>query len=58
MIGKQEWYQYYLILEYKKDPFYSKIKTVFSIHNLLFKGSIFSLEILPELFGYDYMPLV
>lgn len=46
-----------LNLEYKKDAFYSKIKTVFSIHNLLFKGS-FSPKILPELFGYDYMPLV
>ena len=45
-----------LNLEYKKDEFYSKIKTVFSIHNLLFKGS-FSPKILPELFGYDYMPL-
>ena len=37
--------------------FYSRIKTVFSIHNLLFKGS-FSPKVLPELFGYDYMPLV
>lgn len=46
-----------LNLEYKKDAFYSKIKTVFSIHNLLFKGS-FSPKVLPELFGYDYMPLV
>ena len=46
-----------LNLEYKKDLFYSKIKTVFSIHNLLFKGS-FSPKVLPELFGYDYMPLV
>lgn len=46
-----------LNLEYKKDQFYSRIKTVFSIHNLLFKGS-FSPKVLPELFGYDYMPLV
>lgn len=46
-----------LNLEYKKDEFYSKIKTVFSIHNLLFKGS-FSPKVLPELFCYDYMPLV
>lgn len=46
-----------LNLEYKGDEFYSKIKTVFSIHNLLFKGS-FSPKVLPELFGYDYMPLV
>ena len=46
-----------LNLEYKRDEFYSKIKTVFSIHNLLFKGN-FSPEVLPELFGYDYMPLI
>ena len=46
-----------LNLEYKKDQFYSRIKTEFSIHNLLFKGS-FSPKVLPELFGYDYMPLV
>lgn len=45
-----------LNLEYKKHAFYSRIKTIFSIHNLLFKGS-FSPKILPELFGYDYMPL-
>ena len=45
-----------LNLEYKKDLFYSKIRTIFSIHNLLFKGS-FSPNILPELFGYDYMRL-
>ncbi len=45
-----------LNLEYKRDKFYSKIKTIFSIHNLLFKGS-FSPKVLPELFGYDYMPL-
>lgn len=45
-----------LNLEYKREEFYSKIKTVFSIHNLLFKGS-FSPKVLPELFGYDYMPL-
>lgn len=43
-------------LEYSKDPFYSKIKTAFSIHNLLFKG-IFSADILPNYFGYDYMPV-
>ena len=46
-----------LNLEYKRDLFYSRIKTMFSIHNLLFKGN-FSPQILPELFGYDYMPLV
>ena len=32
------------------------MKTVFSIHNLLFKGN-FIPQVLPELFGYDYMPL-
>ena len=43
-------------LEYSKDPFYADIKTAFSIHNLLFKG-IFSADILPNYFGYDYMPM-
>lgn len=43
-------------LEYVRDPFYSKIKTVISIHNLLFKGT-FSADILPNYFGYDYMPM-
>lgn len=45
-----------LNLEYKNNEFYSNMKTVFSIHNLLFKGS-FVPNVLPELFGYDYMPL-
>ena len=45
-----------LNLEYKNNEFYSNMKTVFSIHNLLFKG-IFVPIVLPELFGYDYMPL-
>lgn len=44
-------------LEYAKDLFYSGMKTVFSIHNLLFQGN-FSPEILPEVFGYDYMPMI
>lgn len=39
-------------LEYKKDWFFENMKTVFSIHNLLFQG-IFDPCILPELFGYD-----
>ncbi|SHK80298.1 glycogen synthase (ADP-glucose) [Clostridium cavendishii DSM 21758] len=42
-------------LEYKYQHNYSQIKTVFSIHNLLFQGT-FDKEILPELFGYDYEP--
>ncbi|WP_300260760.1 glycogen synthase GlgA [Clostridium sp.] len=44
-------------LEYSKDPFYKDIKTVTSIHNLLFQGN-FSADILPELFGYDYEPII
>lgn len=43
-------------LEYSKDPFYKDIKTVTSIHNLLFQGN-FSADVLPELFGYDYEPV-
>ena len=43
-------------LEYIKDEFYSDIKMSFSIHNLLFKG-VFSPDILPDYFGYDYMPM-
>lgn len=41
-------------LEYihHSDGFYSNIKTVFSIHNLLFQGN-FDPNILPELFSYD-----
>ena len=42
-------------LEYAKDNKLKNIKTVLSIHNLLFKG-MYSPEILPELFGYDYEP--
>lgn len=40
-------------LEYKKhsDGFYADMKTVISIHNLLFQGN-FDKSILPELFGY------
>ncbi|MBD7913453.1 glycogen synthase GlgA [Clostridium cibarium] len=44
-----------LRLEYSKDLFYSSIRTVFSIHNILFQGC-FDKTILPELFGYDYEP--
>ena len=42
-------------LEYIKDEKFKNIKTVLSIHNLFFKG-MFSPEILPELFGFDYEP--
>ena len=44
-----------LKLEYKKYEFYSKMKTVYSIHNILFQG-IFPKETLPDLFGYDMEP--
>lgn len=45
-----------LTLEYSRnDDFYRGIKTIYSIHNLLFQGT-FAKEILPELFGYDMEP--
>lgn len=45
-----------LTLEYSRyDEFYRGIKTVYSIHNLLFQGT-FAPTILPELFGYDMEP--
>ena len=44
-----------LKLEYSKDSFYKEIKSVYSIHNLLFKGN-FDPNILPELFGYNMEP--
>ena len=40
-------------VEYIKNDFYKDMKTVFSIHNLFFKG-MYSPQVLPELFGYDY----
>jgi starch synthase len=42
-------------LQYEKDPFYHNIKTVFSIHNLLFQGN-YDPNILGDLFGLDYAP--
>ena len=42
-------------LEYIKDEKLRNMKTILSIHNLFFKG-MFSPEVLPELFGYDYEP--
>ena len=45
-----------LTLEYsRKDLFYAGMRTVYSIHNILFQGC-FDKVILPELFGYDYEP--
>ena len=40
-------------VEYIKKDLYKNMKTVFSIHNLFFKGA-FSPDVLPEVFGYDY----
>ena len=44
-------------LEYISDEKFKNIKSVFSIHNLFFKG-MFSPEVLPELFGYNYEPFL
>ncbi|MDS0528467.1 glycogen synthase GlgA [Clostridium sp. SHJSY1] len=44
-----------LRLEYSKDLFYCGMRTIFSIHNILFQGC-FDKTILPELFGYNYEP--
>lgn len=44
-----------LKLEYVRDEFYNEIKSVFSIHNMLFQG-IFPKGILTDLFGYDMEP--
>ena len=44
-----------LRLEYSKDLFYASMRTVYSIHNILFQGC-FDKVILPELFGYNYEP--
>ncbi len=41
-----------LKVEYKKDDFYKNIKTVFSIHNILYQG-VFDPKVLPDIFGYD-----
>lgn len=40
-------------LEYSRNEKLKDIRTIFSIHNLYFKG-MFTKEVLPELFGYDY----
>lgn len=42
-----------LKLEYSKEEKFKNMKTMFSIHNLFFKG-MFDPKVLPELFGYDY----
>lgn len=44
-----------LKLEYLHQDFYRGIKSVFSIHNLLFQG-VFDKNVLPELFGYNMEP--
>lgn len=40
-------------VEYRNYEKLKDIKTIISIHNLFFKG-MFSKEVLPDLFGYDY----
>lgn len=42
-------------LEYRFKKGYEKIKTVYSIHNLLFQGN-FRKEVLEDLFGYNLEP--
>ena len=42
-------------LEYINNKKFKNMKTILSIHNLFFKG-MFSPEVLPEFFGYDYEP--
>lgn len=37
-------------LQYQQDPFYHNIKTIYSIHNLLFQGN-YNPEVLGDLFG-------
>lgn len=37
---------------YRHDPFYSEMRTVFTIHNLLYQG-VFPYEVLGELLGLD-----
>lgn len=44
-------------LEYINEDKFKNIKTIFSIHNLFFKG-MFNPNVLPELFGYDYEPFL
>ncbi|MBY9082083.1 glycogen synthase GlgA [Paenibacillus sp. HN-1] len=50
-----------LLLEghYRSQPFYSKMRTVFTIHNLLYQG-VFPYEVLGDLLGLDssYFPSV
>lgn len=42
-------------LEYIKEDKFKDMKSIFSIHNLFFKG-MYSPQVLPELFGYDLEP--
>ncbi|MEQ8155700.1 MAG: glycogen synthase GlgA [Clostridiaceae bacterium] len=44
-----------LKLEYVADPFYRSMKTVYSIHNLLYRG-MFDPHILQSIFGYNMIP--
>ncbi|MGL5149759.1 MAG: glycogen synthase GlgA [Clostridium sp.] len=44
-----------LKLEYGHQHFYREVKSVFSMHNMLFQG-VFDKNVLPELFGYNMDP--
>lgn len=44
-------------LEYIKEEKFKDMKSIFSIHNLFFKG-MYSPQVLPELFGYDLEPFL
>ncbi|MDX8367399.1 glycogen synthase GlgA [Cytobacillus sp. IB215665] len=56
VIHSHDWHtgmiSYLLKEKYSKVPFYEKIKTVFTIHNLQYQG-VYPKEILPELFGLN-----
>ncbi|MFS1517490.1 glycogen synthase GlgA [Bacillus sp. SCS-151] len=56
VIHAHDWHtgmiSYLLKEKYSKVPFYEKIKTVFTIHNLQYQG-VYPKEILPELFGLN-----
>lgn len=43
----------FLADQYRKDPFYQQVKTLFTIHNLRYQGR-FPKEIVPEVLGLDW----
>lgn len=44
---------FYLKESYNNNPFYSEIKTVYTIHNLKYQG-VFPKEVLPDILGIDW----